>query len=795
MTIATDPDPGATLERERPAARTLGRLLPALPTLPQPGRRREAAGTWLERQIDAEIAARSGFHLIPIGLMVGIALADGAGWRLPWLVIAALAIAFVYLARRLAERPVFRALAFFAGFAVCGMGLATIEIARTTTTIFSGEATVRITGTVAGRERDERGRYRYLVDIARTERPVLSRPPERVRIIVGSRHAPIPIGDGFAGLVRLRPPSGPAMPGAYDFAFAPFFDGVGAYGFSLGAPDAPDLTEVPPQTGIITHLRRDLATIRLAMTERIRDAIGGAAGAIAAALVTGERGGLPEKAEEWLRGTGLAHVLSISGLHMAIVPGFAMLIVRGAIALVPSIALRFQAKKIAAGVALLIAAFYLGVSGANVATQRAFVMLAIMLTAVMLDRPALTLRNVSIAAIVVVALAPHAVLTASFQMSFAATVALIGGYSILSQRRSARRSAPSGMVRKLAAGLLAIALTSLIAGSATGPFSVYHFHRLALFGFVANVLTMPLFTLWIMPLALIGCLLMPLGLETWPFQAMGIGVDWVLRIAEFVYQRLPDQAVGSSTATGLVLLVAAILAAACFASNLRWTALPLLVAGLLLSPNRTPLPTLLIFEDGKEIATVSADEDGEPHLAFLKANPNDFVASQWERTLGIPGPGIGAAAFRRAKLETRCEDDLCLFRTADGLKVAYTANYEQTGAACDAGDIAIVARAIRMTRCRSGAILVTLRTLRRTGSLALQMDASTKRPSVTRSIPVEPEPWNIHRLAAWPEYWKKPKPTLSEPKTAASNVTSDPSSAVAGSKAEASADDDRVDDR
>ena len=761
MTIATDPDRGRT--SERPAAKAPRRLLPALPALPPPGRRREAAGTWWERQIDAEVAARSGFHLIPIGLMVGIVFVDGAGWRVTWAVLAALAIAAVIAAHRLAGRPVFRALVFLAGFVFCGTGLAQWEIARTETTIFSGEATVRIIGTVAGRERDERGRYRYLVDVTGTERPVLSRPPERVRIVVGSRHAPIAIGDGFAGLVRLRPPSGPALPGAYDFAFAPFFDGIGAYGFSLGAPDAPDVTADPPDRDAMTGLKRDLATIRLAMTERIRDAIGGAEGAIAAALVTGERGGLPEEAEEWLRGTGLAHVLSISGLHMAIVAGFAMLLVRGALALVPAVALRFPSKKIAAAIALGIAAFYLALSGANVATQRAFVMLAIMLTAVMLDRPALTLRNVSIAAIVVVTLAPHAVLTASFQMSFAATVALIGGYSILSKRGGERRSPQSGMVRKLAVGLLAIGLTSLIAGSATGPFSVYHFHRLALFGFVANVLTMPLFTLWIMPLALIGCLLMPLGLETVPFVAMGAGVEWVLRIAEFVYQRLPDQAVGSTTAAGLVLMTAAIVTAACFASALRWLALPLLAAGLLLSPSRAPLPSLLIFEDGKEIATISGT-DGGPRLAYLKARPNDFVASQWERTLAIrsadarPKPDGGSAKPQRVIIGASCADDVCRFRTADGLNVAYTANYEKTGEACEAGDIAIVARAIRLTRCRSGAVLVTLRTLRRTGSLAIRKDAESGRTVVDRSITAMPEPWNRHRLAPWPEYWRKPAP-------------------------------------
>ncbi|MEC5292145.1 ComEC/Rec2 family competence protein [Aurantimonas sp. C2-6-R+9] len=719
---------------------------------------------WLTAQLEAETRHRSGFHLIAIGLMVGVAVVYGIGWR-PGLAVAAIAsTVLLALAFLVPGRPVLRPSLVCAGFVLAGAVLAMTEIERTDTTLFSGEATVRIAGTVVSRERTDNGRYRYVIDIASTDRPVLSRPPERVRVVVGSRHALIPPGGDFRGLVRLRPPSGPAFPGSHDFAFAPFFSGIGAYGFSLGAPEPPasDIFGSAARKGLGAWLRHRLSATRLAMTERISQIIGGAEGGIAAALVTGERTGIPDEAEEWLRGTGLAHVLSISGLHMAIVAGFAMLLVRTVFALVPAIALRFPIKKIAAVAALVVAAFYLALSGANIATQRAFIMLAIMLTAVLLDRPALTLRNVSIAAIVVIALTPHAVMTASFQMSFAATVALIGGYAALSRRR-ARSSVPPGSrgwVHRILLAFAAIAMTSLIAGTATAPYSAYHFHRLATFGLVANVLTMPLFTLWIMPLALIGSLVMPFGLDAWAFQAMGYGIGLVLQIARFVYERLPDQAIGLTTATGLVLLTAAILAASCLASRLRYVAIPLVLAGLAAAPDRVAPPELLIFEDGKEVALVA--EDGQ--LAFLRERPNDFIAAQWERAFEARGRPSADREPRR-RISADCDEALCRFETRDGLKVVWTDDYEKTGVACDSGDVAIVARAIRLSACRSGAILVTLRTLRRTGSLAIRRDALSGRPIVDRAIADPPAEWNRHRLAPWPEYWRKP--AVETPATAA----------------------------
>lgn len=716
---------------------------------------------WLAMQLEDETRHRSGFHLIAIGLMVGVVIVYGIGWR-PGLAVAAIAsIALLALAVRVPGRPVLRPSLVCAGFVLAGAALAMTEIERTDTTLFSGEATVRIAGTVVSRERTDSGRYRYVIDIASTERPVLSRPPERVRIVVGSRHVPISPGGDFRGLVRLRPPSGPAFPGSHDFAFAPFFNGIGAYGFSLGAPEppVPDILGTASRNGFGAWFRNRLSTVRLAMTERISQIIGGAEGGIAAALVTGERTGIPDEAEEWLRGTGLAHVLSISGLHMAIVTGFAMLLVRSMFALVPAVALRFPIKKIAAVAALIVAAFYLALSGANIATQRAFIMLAIMLTAVLLDRPALTLRNVSIAAIVVIALTPHAVMTASFQMSFAATVALIGGYAALSRRRARSSAVPPGSRawgRRILLAFAAIAMTSLIAGTATAPYAAYHFHRLATFGLVANVLTMPLFTLWIMPLALIGSLAMPFGVDAWAFQAMGYGIGVVLEIARFVYERLPDQAIGLTTATGLALLTAAILAGSYFASRLRYVAVPLALAGLAAAPDRVPPPELLIFEDGKEVALIA--EDGQ--LAFLRERANDFIAAQWERAFEARGrPSTNREPRRRIGAD--CDEALCRFETRDGLKVVWTDDYEKTGIACDGGDIAIVARAIRLSACRSGAVLVTLRTLRRTGSLAIQRDALSGRPIVDQAIADPPAEWNRHRLAPWPEYWRKPAAKIS----------------------------------
>ncbi len=651
-----------------------------------------------------------------------------------------------------------------------GMGSAGIELARTDTVILSGDATVRISGRVLKRERDERGRYRYTIAIEGTERPVLTRPPGRARILVSSRHEPLPIGGTYRGLVRLRPPAGPAYPGAYDFAFSPYFDGLGAYGFSLGAPQVS--TAIRPPT-----FADRVARLRLAMDEQIRAVLPGATGAVASALITGERAGIPDEIEDALRATSLAHVLSISGFHMALVAGFTMLLVRLAIAGFPAVALRFSSKKTGAVAALGVSAFYFLLSGDNAATERSFVMLAIMLTAILVDRPALTLRNVAIAALVVMALSPHAVLTATFQMSFAATAALIGAYGAYARWQTDRArtvgGASSSRLRSALLVIAGLALSSVIAGAATAPYGVFHFQRAAPFGLVANVLATPIFSFWIMPLALLAAMAMPFGAEALFLHPMGWGLDAVFRLATVLARWLPDQAVGQISVAALVLFTASIIVVSFAASAARWLAIPVAVAAFAVS-QPSPSPELLIFEDGREVALGL----GSGNVAAIRDKPNAFVWDQWRRAFGwnapigpvlADEPQSGATAGPKFQSDAagrfRCEASICRAVTPSGLRVAWTDDYEKLGEVCDTADIAIVARAVRLESCRSGAMLITLRTLRRSGALAFPPITSTRVTSASiRSIAIEPDEWNAHRLAPWPEFWRNPvKMDTSEP--------------------------------
>jgi competence protein ComEC len=229
-----------------------------------------------------------------------------------------------------------------------------------------------------------------------------------------------------------------------------------------------------------------------------------------------------------MRDSGLFHILSISGLHMAIMAGTVFWLVRALLASVPSLALRFPIKKWAAAVALIAAAFYLLLSGAAVPTGRSWIMMSIVLVAVMLDRPAITMRNVALAAFAILIVAPDSLFDPSFEMSFAAVVALVALYEWMSGRERDGLGDVSHVRRNLRKGwvlLLGAGLTTLVASTAIAPFAVYHFHRMTHYGLFANLIAAPLVSLLVMPMALISLIAMPFGLEAWPLKAMGAGIE------------------------------------------------------------------------------------------------------------------------------------------------------------------------------------------------------------------------------------------------------------------------------
>ncbi|MCH8184454.1 MAG: ComEC/Rec2 family competence protein, partial [Proteobacteria bacterium] len=336
--------------------------------------------------------------------------------------------------------------------------------------------------------------------------------PERIRLTNRVRGVALEPGMRIRVRATLMPPPSPAAPGAFDFPRLAWFASLGAVGFTTSRARIVGVEDRAFSTS--------LSALRQSMSARVRTALPGASGAVAAALMTGDRGAIPEDVLADMRDSGLAHLLAISGLHIGLVAGLFFFFVRGLLAAVEPVALRYPIKKWAAAGAMAAAFGYLLITGATVPTQRAFIMTGIVLTAIMLDRSAVSMRIVALAALAILILAPETLLSASFQMSFAAVVALVAVYESAGARFSRGRGRGSLRRRLLIYGA-GILLTSLVAGLATTPFAVFHFNRFVIYGLAANMFAVPLTALWIMPWAMAAYVLMPFGLEGLALAPMG----------------------------------------------------------------------------------------------------------------------------------------------------------------------------------------------------------------------------------------------------------------------------------
>ena len=342
--------------------------------------------------------------------------------------------------------------------------------------------------------------------------------PLRVRVSLQKENewlTPAP-GQVVILTANLAAPDGPVEPGGFDFRRMAFFDQLGAVGYTR----TPVLLLEEPAGGAlpIDRLRTWLTLGMLAHMD-------GQAGAFAAGAMTGDRSAITEDTVQALRDSSLAHLLAISGMNMAFLTGFVFALFRYGLALVPYVALRVNTKKVAAVVSLGVAGFYLLLSGSNVATERAFVMITIFLGAVLLDRRSLTLRSVAIAAGVLLLVEPESLLNPGFQMSFAATIALIVGFAALDGSIYRER------IPRWLMPVFTLVLSSLIGGLSTAPFAAAHFNRFTDYGLLANLLTVPIMGAVIMPAGAVAALLAPFGLAALPLWVMEQGARWTLFIA------------------------------------------------------------------------------------------------------------------------------------------------------------------------------------------------------------------------------------------------------------------------
>ncbi|WP_372426087.1 ComEC/Rec2 family competence protein [Salinarimonas chemoclinalis] len=582
-----------------------------------------------------------GAVLFGIGVLVFFQTQIGAG-RTGLLVAVATALAAGAGALRLRARSLAGGLALAGvAFLAAGFAAAVHRQQAVAAPVLVAPAGGTVAGFVESLE-DRAGGRRLVLRLEAHDLPVEGEGRLRVRATLrGAGVGALAPGDWIEARVRLLPPPEAVRPGGYDFAKSAWFAGIGAVGGVVGAPR---VLPPPRPPGLDLVLAARLDVLRNAVTTRIAEIVGGQAGAVAAALVTGKRGLITEETNEILRAAGVYHIVSISGLHMVLAAGTVFFGLRALLAAVPALALAWPIKKIAAVAAILAGAIYCVFSGAAVATERALIMTTIVFGAVLLDRTALSMRNLALAALIVLVREPEALVGPSFQMSFSAVAGLIAGAEWQASRPR-RPAPPPGRIgralRGVRNGLSGIVVTTLIATAATGPFAAFHFQVANPYGILGNVLALPIVTVLVMPAAVLGMALAPLGLDAPAWLAMGAGMAQVIAFSEWVAGLPGARVVVPAFGVGaLALLVAALLVVTICVSPLRLLALPLAAAGILAASDPAR-PDLYVDRDGRGLALRGADG----RLVVL-GEPGDFVLAQWLQADGDPrapdDPGLVA---------------------------------------------------------------------------------------------------------------------------------------------------------
>jgi competence protein ComEC len=575
----------------------------------------------------------------PIWLPVALGTGTGLYFALPvepslvwgWTALGLAAAAAIMAMRGLARWPLALLAALLLGF-----GLAKLRESAVATPVLDRTVVAHLTGRIVSLEPREKNQ-RVVLDEVRSGG--LDPAPRRVRIAL--RSGDFHPGEWLSLTAQLDTPPPPSEPGARDMGRELFFQSIGAVGFAYGRAH---LIIPARDPNLFERLGQGIEGLRLAMTRRIQAALPGSTGGIAAALITGERGGISDEDEEALRDAGLAHVLAIAGLHMALMAGGIFWLLRAVLAAIPALALYYPIKKWAAAGALAASAFYLTISGAAPSAVRAFVMLAMVMIAILLDRPALSMRSLALAAALLLLMRPEAIAEPGFQMSFAAVGALV---AVAEWEMRRERLTPRGALYRYVHGIV---ITSLVGSLATLPFALFHFGRATHYAVLGNLIAMPVMGFWVMPAAALSVALMPFGLEGFALHGLGQGIAVMVAMGRWV-SSLPG-AVSLAPAMPLYALLLISLGGlwlAIWRRGWRWWGMAPLLLGAVLAW-RVPRPDMLVASDGVTIAL-----RGEDGLLHFPHKPKDkFAARDWLRrdgdtrdikdAVGLPGlrcDGVG----------------------------------------------------------------------------------------------------------------------------------------------------------
>ncbi len=649
--------------------------------------------------IRAEIADQKErlFLWIPVAFGLGIAIYFGL-WAEPvWWAGLLAAVAFLPLVvclypKHFEDLPHFFGFVSAAGLLLVALGFCAAQVGtwRVGTPVLEksvGPATIE--GRIYAVENlGEKDGARVVLEDVYIEGIAKEKTPRHVRLKFRK-------DDGLAAGVRLSTlgsldaPSWPVAPNAYDFRRHLFFQGIGAVGFSYKAA-----TIIGDQTSGVSLMFENL---RARIDRTIEQRAGKVTQGIMTALITGQRGAIADEDDEAMRDSGLYHLLSISGTHVTMVAAVLFFFSRLFMAAIPWVALHWPIKKIAAVIALCGAAFYVCLAGADVPATRALLMTGLIMVAIMLDRSPFSLRLIAFAALMVLIFAPYSLVGVSFQMSFAAVAALICFFEWSREWWMSWRSR-AGFLRKAVLYLLAVMLTSVIAGTMTGLFSLYHFQSFSMYGVLSNMIVVPLTGIVIMPAAVVAMILMPFGLESWALDIMEWGTVWMLAVAHWTagLEGAVIHVAQWPVATYGCLIVGTVLFLLWQGWHGKGVALFIVSIGLVL-PVFTPAPDILVSGTGKLIAV--RDEDGKIYLS--SGRKEKFVAENWMRLFGQES--VKPSSFEAEHSPLLCDDAGCR-TTIHGQPISIVKNRSALEEDCGWAHVMIADVPLREWKCENAKI-------------------------------------------------------------------------------------------
>ncbi|WP_299768454.1 ComEC/Rec2 family competence protein [uncultured Tateyamaria sp.] len=628
------------------------------------------------------------FGWCPVGMACGIALFFGLRFEPSValiLSVGSVGAGAAFVSRRIGEAmsPVFVFLTMIAlGFVLAGWRAHSVA-----GPVLDWRYYGPVEGRIVGMDRSASDAVRLTLDHVKLDRVAPSDTPRRVRISLHDKSdlgvTPEP-GLRVMTTAHLGPPGGPVEPGGFDFQRHAWFAELGAVGYTRVPLVAISMAEF--------DLRQTVFRIRMSVSTHVRAVLPGDVGGFAAAVTTGDRSGISQNALQDLRASNTAHLLAISGLHMGLLSGFVFGLLRLLFALIPHVALYWPARKMAAVGALIAASVYLALSGGNVATERAFVMVAVALCAVLVNRRALSLRAVAMAALIVLTLRPEALMGPGFQMSFAATTALVAVFGWI-------RDLDWSLGPKWLQPVLGVVISSAVAGLATAPIGAAHFNTMAHYGLIANLASVPLMGTLVIPAAVLALVLAPVGLDGIGLWLMGLGLRWILWVADTVsglegaqgYVAGPGPAVLPLMALGMLFVIL-------WQGRVRFAGVAAVALAFLLWQTGSR-PQVLVADTGGIVGLMT--DEGR---ALSKAKGAGFVARNW---LENDGEGIDQ------------EDAAARWKEGSGPRIVHLSGKRAAAgfSGCAKGDI-VVSNTELLDAANLPCLVLSPPILRRTGAIA-----------------------------------------------------------------------------